>query len=127
MDGIEECQAYAELIKDNLDFDVLVERYPYQEKELQNIYDIILETVVAKGESVIISGQKYPRELVKAKFSKFNMSHIEYVMDCLQKNTTKVRNIKSYLLTTLFNAGSTMDSYYRAMVNYDMPQFAGQI
>lgn len=45
-------------------------------------------------------------------------------MDCLQKNTTKVRNIKSYLLTILFNAGSTMDSYYRAMVNYDMPQFA---
>lgn len=80
MDGIEECQAYAELIKDNLDFDVLVERYPYQEKELQNIYDIILETVVAKGESVIISGQKYPRELVKAKFLKFNMSHKLYAL-----------------------------------------------
>ena len=45
-------------------------------------------------------------------------------MDCLQKNTTKVRNIKSYLLTILFNAGSTMDSNYRAMVNYDMQQFA---
>ena len=87
MDGLEEYQAYAELIKDNLDFDVLVE----------------------------------------TKFLKLNMSHIEYVMDCLQKNTTKVRNIKSYLLTTLFNASSTMDSYYRAMVNYDMPQFAGQI
>ena len=72
-----------------------------------------------------ISGQQYPRELVKSRFLKLNMSHVEYVINCLGKNTTKVRNIKSYLLASLFNAGSTISSYYRAEVNHDMPQFAG--
>ena len=56
---------------------------------------------------------------------KLNYSHVEYVINCLGKNTTKVRNIKSYLLASLFNAGSTISSYYRAEVNHDMPQFAG--
>ena len=56
---------------------------------------------------------------------KLNYSHVEYVINCLGKNTTKVRNIKSYLLASLFNAGSTISSYYRVEVNHDMPQFAG--
>ena len=56
---------------------------------------------------------------------KLNYSHVEYVINCLGKNTTKVRNIKSYLLASLFNAGSTISSYYRAEVNHDMPQFVG--
>ncbi len=94
-------------------------------KEQGGEADLIVETVVGKGDSMSISGQTYPRELVKAKFLKLNMSHVEYIMDCLLKNTTKVRNIKAYLLATLFNAGSTMSSYYRAEVNHDMPQFAG--
>ena len=72
-----------------------------------------------------ISGQQYPRELVKARFLKLNMSHVEYVMECLRKNTTKIYNIKAYLLAALFNAGTTMSNYYRAEVNHDMPQFAG--
>lgn len=63
--------------------------------------------------------------LVKSKFLKLNSSHIEYVLGCLGKNTTKVYNIKSYLLASLFNAVSTMNSYYKAEVNPDMPQFAG--
>lgn len=66
-----------------------------------------------------------PKNLVKSKFLKLNYSHVEYVINCLGKNTTKVRNIKSYLLASLFNAGSTISSYYRAEVNHDMPQFAG--
>lgn len=66
-----------------------------------------------------------PAELVKSKFLKLNYFHIEYVLGCMGKNTTKIHNIKSYLLTALFNAGSTMSSYYMAMVNHDMPQFAG--
>ena len=72
-----------------------------------------------------ISGQQYPRELVKSRFLKLNMSHVEYVMEYLRKNTTKVYNIKAYLLAALFNAGTTMANYYRAEVNHDMPQFAG--
>lgn len=72
-----------------------------------------------------MSGQEYPAELVKSKLLKLNYSQIEYVLGCMGKNTTKIRNIKSYLLIALFNAGSTMSSYYKAMVNHDMSQFAG--
>ena len=99
--------------------------YPYEQKDVQEIYDLIVETVVGKGGSMTISGQQYPRELVKSRFLKLNMSHVEYVMECLRKNTTKVYNIKAYLLAALFNAGTTMSNYYRAEVNHDMPQFAG--
>ena len=66
-----------------------------------------------------------PNNLVISRFLKLNMSHVEYVMECLRKNTTKVYNIKAYLLAALFNAGATMSNYYQAEVNHDMPQFAG--
>ena len=75
---------------------------------------------------MIISGQQYPRELVKSRFLKLNMPHVEYVMACLRKNTTKVYNIKAYLIAALFNTGVTMSNYYRAEVNHDMSQFAGE-
>ena len=78
--------------------DSLVQRYPYEQKDVQEIYELIVETVVGKGGSMTISGQQYPRELVKSRFLKLNMSHVEYVMECLKKNTTKVYNIKAYLL-----------------------------
>lgn len=72
----------------------------------------------------MIASSRYPAELVKSKFLKLHSSHVEYVADCLKANTTKVRNIKKYLLAALFNAASTMSGYYQAEVNYDMPQFA---
>ena len=98
----------------------------YFDKIIQKwLNEYIRETVVGKGGSMTISGQQYPRELVKSRFLKLNMSHVEYVMECLRKNTTKVYNIKAYLLAALFNAGTTMSNYYRAEVNHDMPQFAG--
>ena len=75
---------------------------------IDSIYDLIVETVVGKGGSMTIFGQQYPRELVKSRFLKLNMSHVEYVMECLRRNTTKVYNIKAYLLAALFNAGTTM-------------------
>lgn len=125
MDGMDEYLAYSKLIKENIDMESLVQRYPYEQKDVQEIYELILETVVGKGGSMTISGQQYPRELVRSRFLKLNMSHVEYVMECLRKNTTKIYNIKAYLLAALFNAGTTMLNYYRAEVNHDMPQFAG--
>ena len=90
------------------------------------MYDLILETFLSKNGEITIAGDVYPKNLVKSKFLKLNYSHVEYVINCLGKNTTKVRNIKSYLLASLFNEGSAISSYYRAEVNYDMPQFAGE-
>lgn len=125
IDGMDEYQAYSEIVRENIDMDSLMQRYPYEQKDVQEIYDLIVETVVGKGGCMTISGQQYPRELVKSRFLKLNMSHVEYVMECLRKNTTRVYNIKAYLLAALFNAGATMSNYYRAEVNHDLPQFAG--
>ena len=124
IDGMEEYQAYSEIIKENIEYDALLQRNPYEKDAIQGIFDLILETVISNKASMTISGQEYPMNLVKSKFLKLNSSHIEYVLGCLGKNTTKVYNIKSYLLASLFNAVSTMNSYYKAEVNHDMPQFA---
>ena len=105
--------------------DSLLLAHPYDQEMVEGIFNLILETVLSKNEEITIAGDVYPKNLVKSKFLKLNYSHVEYVINCLGKNTTKVRNIKSYLLASLFNAGSTISSYYRAEVNHDMPQFAG--
>ena len=122
---IDEMEGYSEIIKENIDYDSLLLAHPYDKEMVEGIFNLILETVLSKNEEITIAGDVYPKNLVKSKFLKLNYSHVEYVINCLGKNTTKVRNIKSYLLASLFNAGSTISSYYRAEVNHDMPQFAG--
>ena len=122
--GLDEYHAYANIIRENIEIDILYQQYPYDKELLDGIYDLILETVLCKGGNVIIASNEYPVQLVKSKFLKLNSSHIQYVMDCLKETTSKVRNIKKYLLAALFNAPSTMKSYYQAEVNHDMPQFA---
>ena len=119
-----EVEAYTELIKENLEWDLFREYYPYEQELLDGIFDLILETVLCKSESIVIASNRYPTEVVKNKFLKLNSSHIEYVIDCFKANTTKVHNIKKYLLATLFNAPTTMSGYYQAEVNHDFPQFA---
>ena len=120
----DEMDAYSEIIKENIEFDALLQRYPYEQELVQGIFDLILETVLTKGDTVLISSNSYPTQLVKSKFLKLNFSHIEYVIGCMSKNTTKVLNIKKYLLASLFNAPSTIDGYYKAEVNHDFPQYA---
>lgn len=121
---LDEMEAYSKIIRKNLELDIMLERYPYEQELLQGIYELILETVLTKSKTIIIASNEYPTELVKSKLLKLNCMHLEYVMDCLKRNTTKVMNIKKYLLATLFNAPSTISSFYQAAVNYDMPQFA---
>lgn len=89
-------------------------------ERLDEIADIIIETLCSTKDTINIAGEDYPARLVKDKMLKITSSHIEYVFDCLNKNTTYVRNIKRYLLATLFNAPSTIDSYYAALVNHDL-------
>ena len=89
-------------------------------ERLDEVADIIIETLCSTKDTINIAGEDYPARLVKDKMMKITSSHIEYVFDCLDKNTTYVRNIKRYLLATLFNAPSTIDSYYAALVNHDL-------
>lgn len=118
--GLDEYTAYAEIIKDNLEWYFLLQQYPYDHELLEGIFDLILETVLCKSGNVLIARNEYPVQLVKSKFLKLNSSHIEYVMNCLKENTSKVRNIKKYLLAALFNAPTTISGYYQAEVNHDM-------
>ena len=87
---------------------------------LDEIVDLLVETVCSARKTIRIAGDDYPAELVKSKLMKLNSSHIEFVFDCISKNTTEIRNIKKYLLAVLFNAPSTINGYYTALVAHDM-------
>ena len=124
-EGYDAMRGYDTLIRDNIEFDLLLERNPYDKEMLYGIFDLILETVLSKTDEVVISCNRYPMELVRSKMLKLDASHIEYVLDCMKSNTSKVKNIKKYLLAALFNAPTTIGSYYQSKVNYDFPQYAG--
>ena len=124
VDMMNTVSAYQDLIKENIDYESLLIAYQYDEALIQGIYELILETVLCSSEKILIASNWYPAELVRGKFLKLNYSHIEYVLDCFKKNTSKVKNIKKYMLAALFNAPTTIDGYYKAEVNHDMPQFA---
>lgn len=115
-----EMDYYAPMIKDNIEYEYLLERYPLKKELLEGIFDLIVETVLCQSETLLIASNQYPIEHVKNKFLKLNYSHVAYVVDCLQKNGSKVKNIKKYLLAALFNAPSTIEGYYQAEVNNDM-------
>lgn len=123
-EGIDDYAATKELIKEHIEYDVLMQDYPSNQELVQGIFELILETVLYTGNKVIIASNEYPAEIVKNRFMKINYMHIQYVMECLRKNTTQVKNIKKYLLAALFNAPVTMQGYYQAEVNHAMPQFA---
>jgi len=117
--------AYRKLIRENIDYDSLVIVYSYDRELIDGIVDLILETVLCRQEYILIASNQYPASVVKSKFLKLNYSHIEYVLSCLRRNTSKVNNIKKYLLAALLNAPSTIDGYYQAEVQHDMPELAG--
>lgn len=98
--------------------------HPFKVLDDEKIFDLILETVLCKNKSIVVASSEYPAELVRSKFLKLNMFHVEYAMDCMRKNTSKIHNIKKYLLAALFNAPSTISGYYQAEVNHDLPQYA---
>ena len=111
---------YAKLIKDNIALDILLERYPFDKEFLEGVYDLILETVLCKSDTIVVASNEYSTNFVRSKLLKLNSMHIEYVLDSWKNNIEKPRNIKKYLLAVLFNAPSTIDAFYQAEVNHDM-------
>lgn len=106
-------------IKNNIEYDILAERDHIHMDMLDEIVELMVETICSKNETITIASNTYPNEFVKRKFLKINSEHIEYVIDCVSKNTTKVSNIKQYMLAAIFNAPNTIGSYYTTKVNYD--------
>lgn len=116
-------EVYGALIRKNIDYDSLLIAHASDSRLIYGIYELILETVLCQNDKILIASNWYPADLVKGGLLKLEYSHIEYVLECFTKNTTKVKNIKKYLLAALFNAPSTIDGYYLAEVNHDMPQY----
>ena len=111
---------YRDIIKDNIDYEHLLDNYKYDHERIEEIVELMLETICTARTTIRIASDDYPAELVKAKFLKLTGIHIEYVIHCMNKNTADIRNIKKYLLAVLFNAPTTMDNYYTSQVAHDM-------
>jgi len=116
--GLDRINAYRNLIMENIEYDILVERHGRE--RVDELVELMVDTVCSNREYITIASDDYPKEVVKSRLLKLGSSHAEYVFDSIDRNTTKVRNIRKYLLSALYNAPTTMDSYYRAEVNHDL-------
>ena len=119
-DWMRERESYRELILENIEYDILVQNERLDCDRLDELVELMVDTVCSHREMIRIAGDDYPAEVVKSRFLKLNSSHIEYVLDRMRENTTYVRNIKKYLLAALYNAPATIDSYYTSLVSHDM-------
>lgn len=118
MDEITEREKYREFIAQNIEYEIVVKNY--SQDLADGILETMLDVVCNRKDYLIVSGSEIPQTVVKNRFLKLNYGHIEYVLDCLYKNTTKIYNIKSYMLTALYNSFTTIDCYYRAEANQDV-------
>lgn len=118
--GLDEMESYRELIMENIDYDILLERYPYDKDLLDGYVELMLEVCCSTREFVRICGQEVPTEAVKSRFLKLDSGHISYVIDSLKNNTSRIGNIKAYTLAALYNAPVTIGQYYTSLVSHDM-------
>ena len=119
-DRMRERESYREIIWENIDYDILTQDEKLDRARLDELVELMVDTVCSNRKMIRIAGDDYPAEVVRSRFLKLNASHIEYVLDRMRENTTYVRNIKKYLLAALYNAPVTMDSYYTSLVSHDL-------
>ena len=119
-DRMRERESYREIILENIDYDILTHDEKLDRDRLDELVELMVDTVCSNREMIRIAGDDYPAEVVKSRFLKIDSSHIEYVLERMRENTTYVRNIKKYLLAALYNAPVTMDSYYTSLVSHDL-------
>ena len=120
MDRMGARESYRELILENIEYDFWKNSDRIDHEMLDEITELIVDTVCSARKTIRIAGDDYPAEVVKSRFLKLDSSHVQYVMDCMKDNTTYVRNIKKYLLAALYNAPTTINSYYSSLVQHDM-------
>ena len=119
-DRMRERESYREIILENIDYDILTQDEKLDRDRLDELVELMVDTVCSNREMIRIAGDDYPAEVVKSRFLKIDSSHIEYVLERMWENITYVRNIKKYLLAALYNAPVTMDSYYTFLVSHDL-------
>ena len=121
IDEIEQRNTYREIIRENISYECFRNDTPHAREEVDELVELMVEVMVMPDQGKIrIAGEDKLVSLVKSQFMKLTHAHIEYVCLCLNKNTTKVGNIKSYLLTALYNSVLTINHYYQAEVNHDL-------
>ena len=109
---------YKGVVKKNINYICFENDWCYDIKLVDELVDLIVETMTLPDSAIVrIGGVEKNATIVKSQFMKLKKAHIEYVINCLKKNTTKIGNIRAYLLTTLYNAPLTMDSYYQSICN----------
>lgn len=113
---------YREIISENISYGILLQDYPLDRDILTEILELMVDTVCTTRSTVRISGDDKPAEVVKSQFLKLDSEHIRFVMDGLKDNTTRIRNMRQYLLATLYNAPLTIGNYYRSLVSHDMSE-----
>ena len=118
--SLTEMERYRDLILKNIEYDYLCREFVTYREDLNEIVELMVETVCAKRKITRIAGSDFPHEIVRSRFLKLDIEHIRFVMECLQNNTTEVRNMKQYLLTVLFNAPTTISNHYTSQVKHDM-------
>lgn len=111
---------YRDYFMEQLNFDALLSDYPLDQPQLYEILELLVETLCSTKNTIRISGEEKPAQVVKSRLMKLDSEHIRYVMGCMKENTTRVRNIRQYLLAALYNAPVTISSYYSALVNHDL-------
>ena len=119
-DGMGAREAYREVIFENIGYEYLIQDSHIDREQLDEIAELIVDTVCSARKTICVAGDDYPAEVVKSRFMKLDSSHVQYVMDCMRDNTTYVRNIKKYLLAALYNAPGTISNYYSSLVQNDM-------
>lgn len=119
---MDEMERYRELIKDNIEFDLLVSNHPGDEETLEGYVEMMVEVCCSRKDFVRIAGEEVPAGVVKSQFLKLNRDHIDYVLTCMNHTTTLIRNIKAYTLSALYNAPNTISQYYAALVSRDMAE-----
>jgi hypothetical protein len=118
--GKDEMDAYRQQLRANIGYDAFTRERPWDAGQLDEMVELMVETVCSRRKTLRVAGNDFPQEVVKSRLLKLNGEHIRFVFDCLQKNTTQVRNVKQYLLAVLYNAPTTMESYYAAQVSHDL-------
>jgi len=115
----EECD---ELVKLNIQYDYLIDHTSYSDDIVEEITELMVETICSKKDTVRVGGEEKPHAVVASRLKKLDFTHIEYVLDCLRDNTSKIHNIRAYLLTTLYNSFTSLSNYYQQRVNYDFSE-----
>ena len=120
MDRMDMRAQYEEIIRDNLELEILSQDSRFDIDRVNEMVEIMLDAICSTRPTIFINGEDMPQQVVKSRFLKLNSSHIEYVLHAMNECPSNIRNIRAYMLTTLYNASLTMDNYYSALVNHDL-------